>query len=60
MKRKRKPGHTINKLISEILGVVLLIWVLFRVELFTSITTGEKITFIEYLLSLLDTVNVLF
>ena len=60
MKRKRKPGHTINKLISEILGVVLLIWVLFRVELFTSITTGEKITFIEYLLSLLDTVNALF
>ncbi len=60
MKRKRKPGHTINKLISEILGVVLLIWILFRVELFTSITTGEKITFIEYLLSLLDTVNTLF
>ncbi len=60
MKRKRKPGHTINKLISEILGVVLLIWILFRVELFTSITTGEKITFIEYLLSLLDTVNALF
>jgi len=60
MKRKRRPGHTINKLISEIIGTGLLIWILFKVELFTSITTGEKTTFIEYLLSLLHRVNALF
>ena len=56
-RKKRIPSSLMYKVISDIIGTVFLIWFVFKVEIFSSASSGDKVSFFAYVVNLFNMIS---